>query len=109
MYASFAALAFASPLLALAFGPKRRLWLKPALIVIPVAAALIASWRVQALVFDQLPVEVLDCAKVLRQLRRPGDLVIARKGHIGYHGDVKAVGFPFVKTLPELARYAQRS
>ena len=73
------------------------------------AAALAATWRVQANVFDQLPVEVLECAKTLRTLRQPGDRVIARKLHIAYHGGVDPLAFPFAKQLPELARYAREN
>jgi tetratricopeptide (TPR) repeat protein len=55
---------------------------------------------------DQLPVEVLECARVLRSLSQPGDRVIARKSHVAYHGEVLPLAFPFAKRLPELAAYA---
>src|SRR5205814_4032357 len=60
-------------------------------------------------VLDQLPTEVLECAETLRQLRQPGDRIIARKWHIAYHGGVEALAFPFAKTLPELAAYARQN
>jgi hypothetical protein len=108
-YATLAGIAFASPLVALAVGRKHAIPLKPLLAVLPLSAALIANWKLQALVIDQLPVEVLECARTLRSLRQPGDKVITRKWHIAYHGDVKGIAFPFAKTLPELARYASES
>lgn len=108
-YATLAGAAFASPLLAFALGRRRRIWLKPLAAIIPLVSAVSMNVKVQARVLDQLPVEVLECAETLRQLRAPGDRVIARKWHIAYHGGVEAVGFPFTKTLPELARYAREA
>jgi tetratricopeptide (TPR) repeat protein len=105
-YATLAGAAFASPRFALAIGRDRRVWLKPLLAVLPLAAAFMANVKIQARVLDQLPVEVLECAATLRDAKAPGDRVIARKWHIAYHGGVQPVGFPFAKTLPELARYA---
>ena len=63
----------------------------------------------QARVIDQLPVEVLECARdAARAARAPGDRVIARKAHIAYHGGVEAVGFPFTRTASTtLASYAR--
>jgi tetratricopeptide (TPR) repeat protein len=109
IYATLAGIAFASPVFALVAGQRRRVGLKPLLAALPLAAALAATWRVQANVFDQLPVEVLECAKTLRTLRQPGDRVIARKLHIAYHGGVDPLAFPFAKQLPELARYAREN
>jgi tetratricopeptide (TPR) repeat protein len=106
-YAAAAALLFASPRFALALGRERRVWLKAALAALPLAAALTASWRVQARELSQLPVEVLDAARALRALARPGDRVIARKAHIAFHSGLQAEPFPFVQTLPELASCAR--
>jgi hypothetical protein len=106
-YLAGAALLFASPRFALAVGRTRRVWLKTALTVLPLGFALDASVRTQALVLNQLPVEVLDAARTLRAERRPGDRVIARKGHVAFYAGVGAVSFPFVRTLPELAAYAR--
>ncbi len=50
---------------------------------------------------------MLDCAKVLRAERQPGDRVIARKPHIAFHGGVEAVAFPFADSLPALAAVAK--
>ena len=108
IYAVLAGAAFASPQFALAIGRSGRLWLKPALALIPLAAALDASARTQARVIDQLPVEVLGAARVLRAEARPGDRVIARKPHIAFHGGVEAVPFPFTRTLADLAAYARQ-
>ncbi len=104
MYASLAALAFASPQLAFALG-SGRVWLKPLLAIIPVISLIMASVKVQARMIDQLPVEVLTAAKTLRELRRPGDRVIARKSHIAYHGGVEPLAFPFADSLETLARF----
>lgn len=103
-YATLAGIAFGSPRIALVLGG--RVWLKLLLLVIPLGAALAANQKHQARVKDQLPTEVLECAETLRQLKRPGDQVIARKWHIAYHAEVEGVGFPFAKGLPELAAYA---
>jgi tetratricopeptide (TPR) repeat protein len=106
-YAAAAALFFASPRFALVLRRGPRLWLKPVLALLPLAFALAATVRSQARVLDQLPVEVLDAARTLRSLARPGDRVIARKAHVAFHSGVEPVPFPFVSTLPELADYAR--
>lgn len=107
MYASLAALAFASPQLAFVLG-SGRLWLKPLLAAIPLTSLILASVKVQARMIDQLPIEVLTAAKTLRELRRPGDRVIARKSHIAYHGGVEPLAFPFADSLETLARFTHQ-
>ena len=107
MYASLAALAFASPRLAFALG-SGRVWLKPLLAAVPLATLVLASVKVQARMIDQLPTEVLTAAKTLRELRRPGDRVIARKSHIAYHGGVEPLAFPFADSLETLARFTHQ-
>jgi hypothetical protein len=106
-YATAAALFFASPRFALVLLRGPRVWFKPVLALLPLAFALAATVRVQARVLDQLPVEVLDVARTLRSLARPGDRVIARKAHIAFHSGVEPLSFPFVSTLPQLAAYAR--
>jgi tetratricopeptide (TPR) repeat protein len=106
-YAAAAALALASPRFALVLRGGPRPWLKPALALLPLGLALAASVRSQARALDQLPVEVLDAARTLRTLARPGDRVIARKAHLAFHAGVEPVPFPFVGTLPRLADYAR--
>jgi tetratricopeptide (TPR) repeat protein len=106
-YAASAALFFASPRFALVLLRGPRPWLKPALALLPLTLALAATLRSQARVLDQLPVEVLDAARTLRSLARPGDRVIARKPHVAFHSGVEPVPFPFVGTLPGLADYAR--
>lgn len=105
MYAALAGIAVGSPILALVLA--RRFWLKAALAGVPVLLALSASFQVQARTVSQLPVEVLQCADTLRANAAPGDKVIARKGHIGYHSGVEVIPFPFTRTIPELATYAR--
>ena len=107
LYATLAGVAFGSPLLAVAVGRERRVWLKPLLAIVPLAFALHASWKQQARALDQLPVEVRPCAATLERLAARGDRVIARKGHIGYHAGVEVVGFPFANDLRALADYAR--
>jgi tetratricopeptide (TPR) repeat protein len=106
-YAVAAASFFASPRFALVLLRGPRIWLKPALVLLPLAFALAATVRSQARLLDQLPVEVLDAARTLRSLARPGDRVIARKPHLAFHSGVQPVPFPFVSTLPRLAAYAR--
>jgi len=60
----------------------------------------------RARTLDQLPYEVLDAGRALRQARQPGDRVISRKAHIAYYGDCEPLAFPFVDSLSQLARYA---
>ncbi len=108
-YAALAGLAFASPRFALVAGRARRVWLKGALVLLPLGAMATASWRVQARAMDQLPVEALECAETLRALKRPGDAVIARKPNLAFHAGVRAVPFPFTNGLPALADYARES
>ena len=109
VYATLPAIAFGSPLLALALGRQGRFWLKPALAAIPLGFAVRQSVAVQARVIDQLPVEVLECAATLRELKRPGDRLIARKWHVAFHAGVEGLPFPFADSLPDLARYAREN
>jgi len=106
-YATAAALLFASPRFALAVTRGPRPWLKPLLALVPLALAVAASVRVQARVLDQLPVEVLEVARTLRERARPGDRVIARKAHVAFHAGVEPEAFPFARTLSELASHAR--
>jgi dolichyl-phosphate-mannose-protein mannosyltransferase/tetratricopeptide repeat protein len=106
-YALLAAVAFASPLGAMVVAGR---WaLKPVLAIVPLALAARTSVAHQAHVMNQLPTEVLEVASELRRLERPGDRVIARKGHIGYHAGIEVVGFPFANDLAQLGRYAREA
>ncbi len=104
VYAMLAGWAFASPRLALVLRTPR-VWLKPLLVVLPLIPAIAASQRVQARVMNQLPVETLEVADSLRRHARPGDKIVARKGHISWLAGLEPVGFPFVDSLEVLARY----
>jgi dolichyl-phosphate-mannose-protein mannosyltransferase/tetratricopeptide repeat protein len=106
IYATLPAIAFGSPWFAATLGARARVWLKPALALIPLGFAVAKSVAVQARVVDQLPTEVLECAATLRALARPGDRLIARKWHVAFHAGVEGLPFPFAETIPELARYA---
>lgn len=106
-YATLAGLLFGRPRFALALRP-RGPWLKTALALVPLAVVIPANVRFQARALDQLPVEVLDAAKTLRELRRPGDRILARKSHIAWHGGVEPLPFPFADSLDALAAAAKR-
>jgi tetratricopeptide (TPR) repeat protein len=106
-YAAAAAALFSAPRLALALRGGRGPWLKPLLALVPLALALGTATRAQQRVIAQLPVEVLPASGALRELARPGDRVIARKGHAAFYAGLEPVPFPFAGTLPELADYAR--
>lgn len=109
-WAALAAVAFASPRLALTVsaGGGRRAWLKLALAALPLALSARASVAVQARVFDQLPVEVLEAARVARPYFRAGDRVMARKPHFAWHAGLAPVAFPAVDSLAQVAAVARR-
>ncbi len=107
LYATLAGAAFGLPRFAFAVGAGRRLWLKSVVAAVPLLLALAASVWFQVRAMDQLPVEVLESAATLRQLKRPGDRVIARKPHLAFHAGVASVPFPFADSLPQLAAYAR--
>lgn len=108
IYVMLAGMAFGSRLFALPMGPRGRVWFKPFFIVVPLSVSLIASVRLQAEVLGRLPREVLVCGRVLREMKRPGDGVIARKPHLAYVSQVESIPFPFATALPELATYARQ-
>jgi hypothetical protein len=83
-------------------------WLKPALIVLPFLWSVPAGIKSLAKVIDQLPRELLQAATVLREIKAPGDRIIARKPHIGYLADIEVRPFPFAKSFGELADAARR-
>jgi hypothetical protein len=86
----------------------QRVWLKSVVALLVVAFALTTSVRYQARVIDQLPTEVLRAADTLRSLAAPGDRVIARKGHLGFHAGLPTVPFPFADSIGALATYAHQ-
>jgi len=109
MYATLAGVAFGSPVLALALGRDRGLWIKAVAAAAVIGAMVPTAVRGQLHANTQLPTEVLDAARALRRLHAPGDRVIARKAHIGYYGGCDVDAFPFADSLPQLADYARRS
>jgi len=110
VWAAFAAVAFASPKLALALnvGGGQRVWLKTLLVALPLALSARTSVAVQRRVFDQLPVEVLEMAKEAKPWLKPGDRVMARKAHFAWYAGMRPVAFPYVDTLSQLAAAARR-
>lgn len=109
VWAALAAVAFASPRLALALdaGGGRRVWLKALLAALPLLLSARASVAFQQRVFDQLPVEVLEVAQRAKPLLRPGDRVMARKPHFAWHAGLGPVAFPYVDSLSQLAAVAR--
>jgi len=115
VWALLAATAFGSPKLALALDPggapgpagPRRLWLKALLALAPLLLSARASVAVQARVFDQLPVEVLEVARAAKPLIAPGERVMARKPHFAWHAGLEPVAFPYVDSLSQLAAVAR--
>ena len=104
-YAALGGLAFGSPRLAFPLGG---VWLKAALIAVPLWFAVNANIRHQKYAITQLPVEVLEIAETLRELKRPGDRVIARKPHVAFHAGVDPAPFPFADSLAGLADDARK-
>ncbi|HTM57264.1 MAG TPA: glycosyltransferase family 39 protein [Candidatus Udaeobacter sp.] len=108
VYSMLAGLFFGLPRFAFAL-KSRPIWLKSVLIAFPVAVALYESVLVEREAVRLLPVEVLEQARVLRALARPGDRLIARKPHLAFHTGLPSVAFPFTETIPALADYAHRN
>lgn len=104
-----AALAFTSPLLALALdaGGGRRVWLKALLIALPLALAVRESAALQRRTLALLPIEARTLALETRDEFRPGDKVIARKPHFAFYAGLAPVPFPFADSLSQLASVAR--
>ena len=109
MYVCAAAWLFASPRFALVVGRARGPWLKSLLALIPLILALRSSVATQTRVLGELPIEVLQVARVLRVLAAPGDRVITRKPHLPYYSGVTGLAFPFADSLGDLVRFARRN
>jgi hypothetical protein len=106
-WAVLAAAPFASTRLVPGLRGQAGSWLKAALAVVPLALSFETTVDQTRRAVAQLPVEVLESARRLRELSQPGDRIICRKAHIAFHAGVEAVGFPFTTTLRDLARFAQ--
>ena len=107
VYVTLAALFFGLPRFALALR-SRPVWIKTVLVAVPVAWSLSKSLGIERQAIAMLPVEVIDAARSLRSMARPGDTVIARKPHLAFHAGLPGVAFPFTNTIPELADYAHQ-
>jgi hypothetical protein len=59
-------------------------------------------------VLEQQPLEVLECARVLRTLARPGERVIARKPHTGWLAGLETEPYPASDDLAGLAEASRR-
>jgi hypothetical protein len=105
VYATLGGIALGSPRFAL---PRGGVWLKALLLAVPIWFGVRANLERQSYWVTQLPTEVLEAAETLRQLKRPGDGVIARKPHLAFHAGVKALPFPFADSLPGLAASARQ-
>lgn len=109
VWVTCAALAFSSPLLALAMdaGGGRRVWLKALLIALPMALAVRESVALQRRTLALLPVEARTLALETRGEFRPGDKVIARKPHFAFYAGLTPVPFPFADSLSQIAAVAR--
>lgn len=107
VYAALAGVAFGSPRFAFALKRPAGVWLKGVLLALVLLASGWQSVRYQLRAVDQLPVEVIEAARTLRSLARPGDRVIARKPHLAFHSGLEPAPFPFTETIPELASAAR--
>lgn len=68
-----------------------------------------ANIEYQRHLFTQLPVEVLSAGDALRQAGPEGARLLARKPHVAYYARMRAMPFPSVTTLPELADYCHKN
>jgi tetratricopeptide (TPR) repeat protein len=99
------AAASSSRLAALPHGAR---WLAPAgLCAWPFAASIDANIRLQRFVYGQLPRDVLAAAPVARREGSPGDGLVARKGALAFYGDKRAIAFPRLSSIAELAAHAK--
>jgi tetratricopeptide (TPR) repeat protein len=104
-WASLAACAFASPRFALA---ARGVWWKLLLLPVVVVPALATTRAFAARVIDQLPVEVLETARQVRPLVRPGEKVMARKPHFAWYAGLTPAPLPLADSLSEWGEAARR-
>jgi hypothetical protein len=107
LYATAAGWLVASPRWMFRIRAVRGPGLKRVLALVPVGLAVHGVVTTQATVLGELPVEVRTVAPFLRAHAVPGDRVIARKPHLSYYSGVPDVPFPFVDSLPDLARFAR--
>lgn len=105
-YLSLAALAASSPWLRARIG-RAGAWVPIALSAWPLAASLRTNVALQQWVASQLPRDVPVAAARLRPHARPGDGVVARKGALAFEAGVRAVAFPRLASLAELAAHAR--
>jgi hypothetical protein len=108
-WTALAGIALASPRLALVLtAAGRRVWLKPALVLLVLVPAVRTSIAAQQRTLSQLPVEVRTVARLAAPLLHPGERVYARKPHFAWHAGLTATAFPFVDSLSLLADAARR-
>src|SRR5262245_46332671 len=67
-----------------------------------------ASARMQRAVLVEQPLEVLECARVLRSLARPGDRVIASRPRVAWLAGLGTAPSPTVDDIAGLAAAAER-
>ncbi len=103
-WATLAALLLASPRFALPIGPGGA-WLKPWLVLVPLALTLSANAKATTRTLDQLPREAREIADRMRPSMNAGDRVLARKAHFAFHAGITPLSFPFTDSLPTLATY----
>ncbi len=108
-WVTLGALAFSSPLVALALdaGGGRRVWLKSLLIALPLVLAARESVTLHRRALALLPLEARTIALEARGEFRPGDKVIARKPHFAFYAGLTPVPFPFADSLSQIAAVAR--
>jgi tetratricopeptide (TPR) repeat protein len=76
---------------------------------VPLALSVQSAVVEQRWIASQLPVETLAAADALRRVAPPGSGVLSRKMHVAHYSATKAVAFPRVSRLAELAEYCRRN
>jgi 4-amino-4-deoxy-L-arabinose transferase-like glycosyltransferase len=106
LWVALAGHAFGSRRLAAPWG-RGGAWLKPLLVVVPLAFALRDTTAATARTLEQLPREARRLADQVRPLLRPGDRVLARKAHFAFHAGITPLAFPFTDSLRTLGDYTR--
>ena len=106
-YLTLAAAAAASRHFALRVGGASGFPLKWLVLAVPLVLSLQLNAAYQRTIARTLPREVLDAAAVLERSSEPGDRVMTRKGHVGFHAERTVVPFPRVEDLAALGDYAR--
>ncbi len=83
------------------------MWLKAALLALPLALAGGDALALQARTLGILPLEARTIGHEARAIVKPGEKVMARKPHFAWYAGLEAVPFPFADSLSQLAATAR--